>query len=162
MSLILKNELKKKNLKSIINRDEKTEEIKEILYDPRNNLSKQEEDNYKPEKIGNAFSSNYIEYKSSGNKDKTLSPKDYLDEIKPYLSDIINDHKTQGEWKIKLTVAINFFSSKDSEETRTMYSPSDNIEVIMAIEIDKIIEGFFDSFLQRYQKGLEESMRGSE
>ena len=162
MSLILKNELKKKNLKSIINKDEKTEEIKEILYDPRNNLSKQEEDNYKPEKIGNAFSSNYIEYKSSGNKDKTLSPKDYLDEIKPYLSDIINDHKTQGEWKIKLTVAINFFSSKDSEETRTMYSPSDNIEVIMAIEIDKIIEGFFDSFLQRYQKGLEESMRGSE
>ena len=128
----------------------------------KNLLSKQEEDNYKPERIGNAFSSNYIEYKSSGNKDKTLSPKDYLDEIKPYLSDMINDHKTQGEWKIRLTVAINFFSSKDSEETRTMYSPSDNIEVIMAIETDKIIEGLFDSFLQRYQKGLEESMRESE
>ena len=75
---------------------------------------------------------------------------------------MINDHKTQGEWKIRLTVAINFFSSKDSEETRTMYSPSDNIEVIMAIETDKIIEGLFDSFLQRYQKGLEESMRESE
>ena len=48
-------------------------------------------------RIGNAFSSNYIEYKNNGDKDKTLSIKDYLDEIKPYLSDIINDHKTQGE-----------------------------------------------------------------
>ena len=64
---------------------------------------------------------------------------------------MINDHKTQGEWKIKLTIAINFFSSKDSKETRTMYSPSDNIEVIIGIETDKIIEDIFDSFLQRYQ-----------
>ena len=56
---------------------------------------------------------------------------------------------------------INYFSSKDSEETRTMYSPSDNIEVIIGIETDKIIEDLFDSFLQTYQKGLEESMRGS-
>ena len=43
-----------------------------------------------------------------------------------------------------------------------MYSPSDNIELIMGIETDKIIEDLFDCFLQRYQKGLEESMRGSE
>ena len=43
-----------------------------------------------------------------------------------------------------------------------MYSPSDNIEVIIGIETDKIMEDFFYSFLQRYQKGLEESMIGSE
>ena len=83
-------------------------EIKKSFSDPRNNLFKQEVDNYKPVRIGNAFSSNYIEYKSNGNKDETLSIKVYLDEIKSYLSDIINDHKTQGEWKIKLTMAINF------------------------------------------------------
>ena len=35
---------------------------------------------------------------------------------------IINDHKIQGEWKIQLTIAINFMSSKDSHETRTMHS----------------------------------------
>ena len=61
----------------------------------------------------NAFSSNCIEYKSNGDKDKTLSINDDLDEIKPYLSEIINDYKTQGKWKIHLTMAINFFSSKD-------------------------------------------------
>ena len=136
----------------IINRDENIEEIKKI-FDLKKNRFKPEEDNYKPVRIGNAFSSNYIEYKSNGDKDKTLSIKDYLNEIKPYLSDVINDHKTQSEWKIHSAMAINFFSSKDSEETRTMYSPSDNIEVIMGIETDKIIEDLFDSFLQRYQKG---------
>ena len=132
----------------IIKRDEKIEIKKN--FDPKNNLFKPEEDNYKPVRIGNAFSSNYIEYKSNGNKDKTLSSKYYLDELKPYLSDIINDHKTQSEWKIKLTMSINFFSSKDSKETRTMYSPSDNVEVLIGIETDKIVEDLFDSFLQRF------------
>ena len=57
-------------------------------------------------RIGNAFSSNFIEYKSHGDKDEALSIKDYLDEIKPYLSDIINDHKTQDEWNIYSTISI--------------------------------------------------------
>ena len=145
----------------IINRDEKIEEIKNILYDPRINLLEPEKDHYKPLQIGIAFSSNYTEYKSNGDKDKT-SIKDYVDEIKPYLSDMINDNKTQGKWKVHLTMTINFFSSKDSEETRTMYSKIDNIEVMMADEIDKIIEDLLDSFLQRHQKNLEKSTRGSE
>ena len=100
---------KKKILKSIIkeskeilydqmlDRDEKIEEIKKLFIIQKINLFKPKEDNYKPIRIGNAFSSNYIEYKSNRDKDKTLSIKDYLDEIKPYLSDI-NDHKTHGEW----------------------------------------------------------------
>ena len=33
---------------------------------------------------------------------------------------------------------------------------------MIGIEKDKIIEDSFDSFLQRYEKGLEKSMRGSE
>ena len=47
-----------------------------------------------------AFSSNYVEYKINGDRSKILSIKDYLDETRPYLSDIINDHKTQGERKV--------------------------------------------------------------
>ena len=78
------------------------------------------------------------------------------------MSDITNDHKTQGEWKIHLTMAIIFFSLKDSEESPTMYSKGDNIEVMMGNETNKIIEDIFGSFLQRYLKNLEELMRGSE
>ena len=41
--------------------------------------------------------------------------------IIPYSRDIIDDHKTQGEWKIQLSIRINFMSSNDVDETRTMY-----------------------------------------
>ena len=51
--------------------------------------------------------------------------------IRQYLSDIINDHKTKGEWKIQLTIAINLISYKDFNETRTMYTKSDNIEIMV-------------------------------
>ena len=55
--------------------------------------------------------------------------------IRSYFTNIINEHKTQGEWKIKLTMAISFFFfSKDSEDTRTMNTRSDNIEMMMGNE----------------------------
>ena len=100
--------------------------------------------------------------------------------IRPCLRDIINDHKTQGEWrihsdntiikrktqsewKIQLTMAINFISSKpNSKETHTMHTKSVNIEIMLGSETAEIIEGLFKPLLQRYQEGLEESMRGSE
>ena len=66
-----------------------------ILFDLSN-----DEDYYKPIKTNDAFNSNYIEYESKGDKNKTLSIKEYLNMIRPYLRDIINDHKTQGNWKV--------------------------------------------------------------
>ena len=56
-----------------------------------------EEDDYETVRISNAFDNNYIEYESNGDKDKTLSIKEHRDMNKQYLSDIINDHKTQDE-----------------------------------------------------------------
>ena len=53
---------------------------------------------------------------------------------------MINNHKTQGIWKIHLTIAIDFISSKDSDETCTMHTKSDNVETIMGSETDEIIE----------------------
>ena len=56
---------------------------------------------------------------------------------------------------------INFISSiPDSNETCTMCTKSDNIAVMMGSETDEVTEELFLSFLQRYQEGLEESMRG--
>ena len=88
--------------------------------------------------------------------------------IRPYLRDIINNHKTQGKWtirsgktvidyktqdgwKIQLTMEINFISSKDSNETLIMRTKSNNIEIIMGNETDEIVEEIFESPLQRYQ-----------
>ena len=59
-------------------------------------------------------------------------------------------------------MAINFISSKDSDETCTTRAKSNNVEIMMRSETKEIIEELFKSFLQRYQEGLEESMRRSE
>ena len=59
-------------------------------------------------------------------------------------------------------MAINVISSKDSDETLTIHTKSNNVEIMMGSETDEIIEELFESFLQKYQEGLEESMRGSE
>ena len=103
-----------------------------------------------------------MEYERKGDKDKNLSPEEYLDIITPYLSDMINDHKTRGEWKIQLTMRINFISFKYFEETRTMYTKSRNIEIMMGNETDEIIKNFLDTLLQNYKKDLKEPMRGSD
>ena len=55
------------------------------------------EDYYKPIITNSAFNNIYIQYESKGNKDKILTVNEYLDIIGPYLRDIINHHKTQGE-----------------------------------------------------------------
>ena len=77
-----------------------------------------------------------------------LSIKEYLKMIRPYLEDIINDHNTQGEWKvhssntiidyktreewkIQLAMIINFISSKDSNEIHTTRTKSNNMEIMM-------------------------------
>ena len=86
--------------------------------------------------------------------------------IRQYFSNIINetikDHKTQGEWEIQLTMEISFISSKDSNETRTMHTTSDNIEIMTGNETDEIIKNLSESLLQKYQEGLEKSMKGSD
>ena len=41
-----------------------------------------------------------MEYESRGDKDRNLSLEDYLNIIRPFLKDMINNHKTYGEWKI--------------------------------------------------------------
>ena len=133
-----------------------------------------DEDYYKPIIAKGVFNSSYIQYESKGGKGKNLSIKKYLNMIKPYLSDITNDHKTQGKlrihpgnetqsiWKIQLTMTINFISSKHFDETRTMHTKGYNAEIMMGSETDEIIDDLFESFLQNYQERLEESMRGSE
>ena len=84
-----------------------------ILRDMRT-LYESKEDYYKPIRFGNAFNRNYIEYESDGDKDKNLSIKEYHGIIRPYLNDLIDKHKTQGEWKIQLAIAIDFISSNNS------------------------------------------------
>ena len=94
--------------------------------------------------------------KKEKNKDKNLSVKEYLYKIMSYLHDMIHGHKgpmkakvspgnkvirykNLGEWKIQLTMQVNFISCKDTKETRIMHIWSDNVETVMGNEAYGII-----------------------
>ena len=62
-----------------------------IIRDIKNLFEK--EDYYKLVRVGNFHNNNYIEHESNGEKNKTMSIKESLDEIKPCLKDIINNLK---------------------------------------------------------------------
>ena len=92
--------------------------------------------------------------------------------IRPYLRDLINNHKTpmktdkvinnesqSGEWKIQLVILNRRISSKDFEETRSIYSASNNIEIFMGSDTDEIIDKLFDTILQRFQEAKETSFQ---
>ena len=56
-----------------------------------------EEDYYKPTEVKSAFDGSYVLYESKGDKDARLSIDEYFDIIRPYLKDMIDDHKSKGE-----------------------------------------------------------------
>ena len=92
-----------------------------------------------------------------------LTISEYLDMIRPYLVDMINDHKNQSEWKIQLSVEINYISSTpDSDETRIMHTKSNSIEIMIGSDTNEVIEELFKSLLQSYQENLEEKMSSSD
>ena len=83
-----------------------------------------EEDYYKPKRVSNFWNNNCIEYESNGDRNKILWIEEYLNKINPYLRDITVDLQESDTLKIKLTIAIEFISSKDAEEMRLMHSKS--------------------------------------
>ena len=83
--------------------------------------------------------------------------------IEQYLRELINYYKNKGEWKIQLTAEINFISLKPgSDETRVMHVTSDNEEIMIDSDTSDVTKELFKSFLQRYQEGLQEKMKGSD
>ena len=103
--------------------------------------------------------------------------------IRPYLRDLINEHRptvelnnnnnnnydnnnsnnntnnNRGEWKIQLTMQNSCISTESFEETRTIYTKSEPVEVFMGSDTEHVI----NTLLQRFQRSQETSNgRGSE
>ena len=153
-----------KSIRNLFKLKKENEAIKDkIIGDIRTLLEQQEEKDYfKPIRVGNFWNNNYVEYESSGDRNKNLSVKKYLDKIKPCLRDIIINPQKSDAWKIQLTIAINFISSKDVDEERVMHLKSNNIEFMSYGNLYEVVNELFESLLSRYQIGLEASMRGSD
>ena len=49
-------------------------------------------------------------------------------------------------------MAINFISSKDSDETGTMHTKSNNVEIMIGSETGEIIEDLLESFFAKISR----------
>ena len=115
---------------------------------------------------------NYIEYSSRGDRYKNLSPEEYLDMIRPYLRDLMNNHKPtekinnnannsdteRGEWKIQIIMQNNCISTRNFEDTRTIYSASKPVETFMGSDTNEAIGKLFNTLLQRFQQAIKTSI----
>ena len=80
-----------------------------------------------------------------------LSLDEYLNTIIPYLRDMIDDHKARDEWKIQLTMKINFFSAFHSTQIQDMYTKSANKEIMIGNETNNVITELFNSVFKKYR-----------
>ena len=117
MQEIFLNNIAIKDVINLFRLKEENKAIKDrMIRDIRNLFGKKKENYYKPVRVGNFWKWNYIAYEINGDRNKTLSVEDYPNKIRSYLKDIINDLKKSDTWKIQLTIAINFISSRDNDE----------------------------------------------
>ena len=136
-----------KNVRNLFKLKKENEAIKDRMIRDIRTLIEKEEKDYKPMRVGN-FWNNYIEYKNSGDRDKNLSVKEYLDRIKPQLRDIITHFQKSDAWKIQLTIAINYISSNDVNEECVMHWNGDKIECV-TYNANEIFNELFDSLFPR-------------
>ena len=98
---------KEKNYDNIVELVNKLNKKEKYIYHDRDDLDYHgirdienvfdnidDDDYYKPILVKSSFHENYKYYESRGDKDKKLSIEQYLDMIKPYLSDLINENKS--------------------------------------------------------------------
>ena len=85
-----------------------------------NEITKEKQ--YEPLEIKSAFDSNYTEYESKGDNNGNLSLYEYLNIIRPYLRDMIDNHKANSGWKIQFVMKIKVISFLDANEFRKMHT----------------------------------------
>ena len=116
---------------------------------------------YRPFEVKSAFTGNYVLYESNGGEIRSLSVLEYLSKIRPYLYHLIEEYSQNSSWKIQIVAKLSFVSLTDSNVRRALYSKSDNVNILHAVDTIGVINELFDTFSKRYQDGLETKMTGS-
>ena len=67
---------------------------------------------------------NYKIIISNVGKNRILSVEEYLNKIRPYLRDIVNDLNQSDTWKIQLKIKSNFIFPKDDNDQKVIIQKS--------------------------------------
>ena len=68
-----------------------------------------------------------------------------------------NSNSNRVEWKIQLTMENSCISTKSFEETSTIYTKSEPVEIFMGNKIEDVTDRLFNTLLQRFQNAQETS-----
>ena len=147
-------EKKKENNERLINYGIMKRRDIRILFD--------QEDYYEPRRANKFWNNNYIKYKNNGDKNRNLSLDEYLNKIGTYLRNIIVNLQNSDTWKVQLTIAISFISSKDTEEEHVMHLNKDDIKFTSYNDANELVNKLFKSLHSKYQENLETSMKGND
>ena len=71
--------------------------------------------------------------------------EEYINKIRSYLKDIINNLKKFDARKIQLTVTIIFVFSKYNDEERVMDLKRDSKKIMINDKVDEVIAELFES-----------------
>ena len=149
--------VKKKNIKNY--KSKSSDRLCNIFK--KQSKNKKRIDDIREELNKSGYNKTYVQYESKG--DKILSLEEYFNLIEKYLRELIEEYKLKGEWKVQLTIEVNFISLKPgSDETCIMYTRSDSTEVMFGDDNDDIIDQLLESLLKKYEENLRNKMRGSE
>ena len=81
-------------------------------------------------------------------KIETYLQTNILTKLKLYWRNIIIDFQISDTWRIQVTIAINFISSKDVEEECVMHSMSDNIKRTSYKDAQEVVDELLNHFDQ--------------
>ena len=158
---LYETEEEKKERKDLEKKKEHNERVNKEIRDIMAHFE-QEEDYYELKRVYNFWKNNYMGYESNSDKNRNLSLDEYLNKIETYPRDIMINLQNSDKWEIQLTIAINFISSKDTEEERVMHSNSDNMKFTSWDDANEVVDELSKSLRSKYQEKLETSMKGSD
>ena len=70
--------------------------------------------------------------------------------VRPKIEELINNHKN-SEYKIQLSMGVNFINITGEENTRTFYVKSDNEEIRLSSNTNTVAKKLFNTFLNNHQ-----------
>ena len=64
---------------------------------------------------------------------------------------MVIDLQNYDTWKIQLTIAINFISSKDTKEEHVIDLKSSSFKFTSDNDVNEVVDKLFESLVSRYQ-----------
>ena len=110
-----------------------------MLRDIENHFKYEEKHYHTPVTVNNFWSNNYIEYESDSDRNKRQSFEEYLNKVRPYLENIINNLKKSDTGTIQLTITNKLITSIGNDKEHVVHSKSDKIQIMVSAESNEVI-----------------------